>query len=92
MDANMFGTCTANISEYNDEPIRLFPNPTSSVLTISGLPNQGELYLIDLYGKNILTIPYQSNSIQINLQVLKAGIYILSEPNKGIYEKMIKSD
>jgi hypothetical protein len=61
-------------------------------VTISGLPNQGELCLIDLFGKKICTIPYQSNSIQINLQDLQSGIYFLSEPNKGIYEKVIKND
>jgi hypothetical protein len=92
MDANMFGTCTANISESNNESIKLFPNPTSSVLTISGLPNQGELYLIDLFGKKISTIPYQSNSIDLDLSSLKNGIYFVSEPNKGIYEKVIKND
>ena len=88
----MFGTCTANISESNNESIKLFPNPTSSVLTISGLPNQGELYLIDLFGKKISTIPYQSNSIDLDMSSLKNGIYFVSEPNKGIYEKVIKND
>jgi hypothetical protein len=92
MDANMFGTCTAGISESNYASIKLFPNPTTSVVTISSLPNQGELFLIDVFGKKILTIPYQSHTIQINLQELQAGIYFLSEPNKGIYEKVIKSD
>lgn len=92
MDANMFGSCTASISEPNRESIRFSPNPTSSEVTISGLANQGELYLIDVFGKITLTIPYQSNSVQINLQELQAGIYFLSEPNKGIYEKVIKKD
>jgi hypothetical protein len=91
MDANMFGSCTASISEPNNESIRLFPNPTSSVVTISGLPNYGELILIDLFGKQILTIPYQSPTIQINLLELQTGIYFLSEPNKGIYEKIFKN-
>jgi hypothetical protein len=62
------------------------------VLTISGLSNQGELSLMDLFGKNILTIPYQSHTIQINLTELKSGIYFLSDPNKGIYEKVIKNE
>jgi len=54
MDANMFGTCIASISEINYDAINIFPNPTSSVVTISGLPNQGELYLLDLFGQKIL--------------------------------------
>jgi hypothetical protein len=91
MDTNMFGSCTASISEPNAAPIKLFPNPTSSVVTISGLPNYGELILIDLFGKQILTIPYQSPTIQINLLELQTGIYFLSEPNKGIYEKIFKN-
>lgn len=90
MDANMFGTCTASISEFNYESIKLFPNPTSSVVTISGLPNQGELYIIDVFGKNVLTIPYQSNSIDLDMSLLKNGIYFISEPNKGIHEKISK--
>jgi hypothetical protein len=90
MDANMFGTCTASISESNYESIKLFPNPTSSVVTISGLPNQGELYLIDVFGKKVSTIPYQSNSIELDMSLLKNGIYFISEPNKGIHEKISK--
>jgi hypothetical protein len=92
MDANMFGTCTASISDPNDQPIKLYPNPTSSVITVSSLQHQGELLLIDVFGKIILTIPYHSHTIELNLQNLQAGIYFLSEPNKGIYEKVIKSD
>jgi len=92
MDANMFGTCTASISDPNDQPIKLYPNPTSSVITASSLQHQGELLLIDVFGKIILTIPYHSHTIELNLQNLQAGIYFLSEPNKGIYEKVIKSD
>ena len=45
-----------------------------------------------LFGKKISTIPYQSNSIDLDMSSLKNGIYIVSEPNKGIYEKVIKND
>jgi hypothetical protein len=90
MDANMFGTCIASISEFDNNAINLFPNPTSSVVTISGLPNQGELHLIDLFGKKILTLPYHSHSIDLDISSLKNGIYFISEPNKGIHEKISK--
>ena len=91
MDANMFGTCTASTAEFNDESIKLFPNPTSSSLTISGLSNQGALYLRDVFGKNVYTIPYESHSIDLEISSLKNGIYFISEPNKGIHEKFIKN-
>jgi hypothetical protein len=86
----MFGTCIASISEFDNNAINLFPNPTSSVVTISGLPNQGELHLIDLFGKKILTLPYHSHSIDLDISSLKNGIYFISEPNKGIHEKISK--
>lgn len=90
MDVNMFGTCTANVSEEDKPSIKVYPNPSSAVTSILGLPNQGLLHLLDLSGKIIQTISYQNNSVQFDLSFLENGIYFIYDPINGIHEKIIK--
>ncbi|MFM7006341.1 MAG: CotH kinase family protein [Flavobacteriales bacterium] len=90
MDANMFGICTANNSEHLATPIDIYPNPTSTLLTISGLANNGILELKDYSGKSILTLPYFTQSIELDLTYLSTGVYFITDPINAIHEKIIK--
>lgn len=91
MDANMFGTCTANDLELERTNLTIYPNPTTSMLQISGLTGNGQLEIIDPFGKHILSMPYCTESIELDLRNLSNGIYLISEPNKGLHEKIIKN-
>jgi hypothetical protein len=91
MDANMFGTCTASLFEWNPSLIQLQPNPTQNQLQITGLQGKGVLFIMDLSGKIVKQVAYHQPSIDIELQQLQNGVYVISEPNKGIYEKIIKN-
>ncbi len=90
MDANMFGACTANVSEEIHPSIKIYPNPSSAVVTISGLPSMGSIQLLDLSGKIIQTIAYHNHFVQFELSSLENGIYLISDPIHGIHEKIIK--
>jgi hypothetical protein len=90
MDANMFGTCTAAVSAHTQPVIEIYPNPTTGALQITGLQGAGQLLLLDLSGKVIQYANYQSQTTQLDLTPLQNGIYFISEPTKGIYEKIIK--
>ncbi len=91
MDANMFGTCTASLSKINANQIIIAPNPAQIKIDVSGLSGNGTLQIIDLFGKTIHQIVYDQTSVEIELQQLQNGIYFISEPTKGIYEKFIKN-
>lgn len=91
MDANMFGTCTVNHPELLQNNLVIYPNPTTSMLQISGLTGNGQLEIIDSFGKSLLSFPYHSESIEIDVRHLSNGIYFISESNKGLHEKIIKN-
>jgi hypothetical protein len=90
MDANMFGTCTADHKELLKQKIAVSPNPTQNELFISGLTGTGALLIVDLSGKVVQSIPYQTKDIHIELQAYQNGVYFLVEPTLGIHEKIIK--
>ena len=90
MDANMFGTCTAAVPTFTKPIIEIYPNPTTEAIQITGLQDAGQLLILDLSGKVIQFCNYQSQTTQIDLTQLQNGIYFISEPTKGIYERIIK--
>jgi hypothetical protein len=90
MDANMFGTCIANIASSSKQALEIFPNPSTTSLTISGLNGTGVLEVLDLSGKMVASYPYHSKSIELITEDFQNGIYFISETNKGIHEKFLK--
>lgn len=91
MDANMFGSCNASIKDNQRPSIQIYPNPSSDQIQISGLQGDGQLFILDLSGKIIQEIRFVTQAIQIDLMQLRNGIYFISIPQQGIYEKFIKN-
>jgi hypothetical protein len=76
-----------SLSGNGVEEIRIYPNPATSTLNI-GLksePSISEYSIADLSGRNIRTgtIPENSCPIQISVEDLKKGAYILIINRKG---------
>ena len=90
MDANMFGTCTANVPALTTSVIQIYPNPAKDNICISGLEGEGQLFVLDLSGKIVKQQNYHSKSLTIDVALLNSGVYFISEPNNGIYEKIFK--
>jgi hypothetical protein len=71
------------ILKLSNVNIVLYPSPSHSILNISGI-DKSEINLIvmnDIQGKTVLTF---NNQNQINISVLKNGIYILKiQTEKG---------
>ena len=86
----MFGTCTANFEDIANIQISIVPNPTQNEIYVSGLIGAGEIFILDLSGKIIQTVPYDSSNLSIELQQFQNGVYFLSEPKLGIHKKVIK--
>jgi hypothetical protein len=91
MDANMFGTC-ANVSvESPITELKIIPNPTQDIVTITGVSSEVNLELKDFSGKIIRVIPIKHFQTTVDLSDLANGIYFITESISGIYAKIIKN-
>ncbi|MFT6000046.1 MAG: hypothetical protein ACI81P_002506 [Neolewinella sp.] len=69
--------------------ISLFPNPTSSELTLrfeGASPAKGQVQLLDLYGRVVLQNPLVVGRQEstFNLETLPAGVYFVNVLEGGV--------
>ncbi len=65
--------------------IHVYPNPFQDHIVInSDQLIQGDVSLIDALGRKIFTTYVNSNEIQIKLNGMKAGVYLLQVPNQKV--------
>ena len=94
--------CPINITNYlatlsnndfsinNDNNIKVFPNPSSTIFKIVSDTNIDKITIFDTLGKEILTQTQNNN--EINIEKLSKGIYLIEifSENEKIYKKLIK--
>ena len=83
------------VNNYNSSIIRLYPNPTSNILYVSGIDNKTvrNIYLISSNGLTInVNFLENFNTLELNLNELPTGVYVLKIIfDDGIYvDKIIK--
>lgn len=64
-------------------PIRLFPNPTTSIVTLENLPAQARITLLNALGQEIRSIETQNAIEQLDLSDLPAATYYLRIQSAG---------
>ena len=74
---------TTAITENDDEiTVKVYPNPTSGVVTIQLKPEQCALYpeiqIFDIYGRRLHAMPVKDESIQVDMSGYAKGIYFLA--------------
>jgi len=83
---NRLYTChqaATGIPENQEENILLYPNPTSSILTLNTSEQINSVNIIDITGKTVKTIASNSNTIDVS--DLVKGIYFLQvQTDNGI--------
>ncbi len=67
-----------HVNQVEQAKWRVYPNPSSDQLTIVDAPFLSDIQLIDLNGKVIWQRKSDGNPININVQNLPSGIYILN--------------
>jgi hypothetical protein len=67
--------------------LRVQPNPTSGTITLKGFVPERAIELLDASGRLIST--YSGIEQQLDLSALSAGVYILSQGDKG-YVRVVK--
>ena len=65
-----------NISGRSNS-IYLFPNPTSSSLTISSTNNFSQITITNLLGQTLFTHDYNAAQVQVDVADLPSGIYFV---------------
>ena len=95
---NMSGVITVqeglSIDEFEEVSVRLTPNPVHANLKIA-LPQNytnGNLYIIDLTGKTVLTntIENRGSMIEVDVSSIKSGMYLIRfELDKNIITKRL---
>ncbi|WP_339624466.1 endonuclease [uncultured Winogradskyella sp.] len=81
-----------NVDQFNNSSIKLYPNPIKKNLTVNlKLDTITTVEIYDLLGKRVFKSSINTTN-NINLQELKAGIYIikLTQNNASIIKKIIK--
>ena len=81
---------TLAINEINNYNINLFPNPTTSILTIEFINNKTQVInmeLVDYIGRSVINniynheLPFGKSNITLNLSNLNSGVYYLKVAN-----------
>lgn len=94
--------CPINITNYlatlsnndfsinNDNNIKVFPNPSSTIFKIVSNTNIDKITIFDTLGKEILTQTQNNN--EVNIEKLSKGIYLIeiTSENEKVYKKLIK--
>ena len=60
-----------------DLPFEIFPNPVSNNLTIKGLPENGNMNLLDMNGRVIFNANLAEGDQDIDLSLVGNGLYVL---------------
>jgi len=71
----------ANVSGKSITEIKLYPNPTTSILNVSSISENATFKVYNLLGQTVLNGKISNNSI--NVSNFTAGVYILELTDKG---------
>ncbi len=75
---------TTDISENTKEKFSLYPNPSNEKIKIENAEIDSYVHIRDLNGKIQKTIQVSANKMEIDLQTLSAGIYIIQNLGQSI--------
>tara|TARA_B100000809_G_scaffold178600_1_gene176222 strand:+ start:571 stop:2499 length:1929 start_codon:yes stop_codon:yes gene_type:complete len=86
--------CTVGIDELSIDNIKLYPNPTSDIITLV-LPVSNmisKINLIDNLGRTVYINTINNNETQINLEKFAKGVYtlLIKTNDKVITKKIVK--
>jgi len=78
---NLMGTIwtsgTLGVSEFNDVAIKLYPNPISEYLNITGINKKTQLEIYDSLGKKLISKTIDNSPNKINVSPFSSGVYLL---------------
>lgn len=85
---SIFSNAVSVSDPLSQEPIRVFPNPGTSIITLSGVADQAMIEVFDLTGKQVWRGNNQSQGV--DLSELSAGMYYIRLPEMNVSLKWRK--
>jgi len=80
----------AGVAEIKQEEITIYPNPTTTTLTITSTDKLKEVRMYNLLGEEILAITPNNNQSTININQFSKGIYFVEiKTEKGVVRKKV---
>lgn len=94
---------TSSISELNSSnenssddklSLKLFPNPTTNVITIESALTNYDVQIFDLMGKQVFSAKSELNNLKLDVSFLETGTYIVitNGPNGKEFGQFVKSN
>ena len=87
LDVDTVPTDTTGICHYTTPNIRIYPNPTTSTVTLELAPGtynlKHEIHVFDVYGQRLQIMPIRGETTQIDLSRYATGVYLIKLVNNG---------
>jgi len=79
-----------NVEIVDDIKYDIYPNPSSTITTLSGLTNGQSLKVIDITGKVVFQTVVNSSTLDFDVTILENGVYIIQvEQNGAVAQKKL---
>jgi hypothetical protein len=65
------------------EEIRLFPNPASNMVMLSGIKEEVTIEIMNALGEKVMSLNTREHQIEIPIQTLPLGNYYISIENRN---------
>lgn len=79
--------CSAGIAEQDLKEIRVYPNPSSSLITIEGIEGEFHVSIYSMIGELILD---DFGTTQLNVSALESGLYLIQiHQNGSVYSERL---
>jgi photosystem II stability/assembly factor-like uncharacterized protein len=92
-DPHTYGSVSVKNTNRNNV-FEIYPNPATNIINLSlpGAANNSTASIFDLNGRKVQTEKINTDKLQLNIQLLNKGIYLIKvENNKGVWlQKFIK--
>jgi len=92
---NQVNTCILSVDELSNDSIKIFPNPSTMNFTLQFESEiNAQIFVNDIQGRTILSLPISSNELEIDAQSWNNGYYLLSilfENGHVITNKIVKN-
>jgi len=84
---------STGIDDVLNQQLRFYPNPVRDILYLENLNQVKQIQLFDLSGRAVLAVQTPNTTVNLNLNSLKTGIYILVfelEDGSRLSKKIVK--
>ncbi len=73
-----------SVNTISMKNIEIFPNPSTSVINISGLTGKASVSILDVHGKIVFSTKVDTSHSELNVSSLESGVYFINISSQEI--------